>query len=86
MIHIINGEFMKKFNRELTIIAYYLSEYNNDVVSKLGYSNQSKAFEGISKFYNKKNNYLRFRRDEFDVLTSSPRQGWKNRKPAKDMY
>lgn len=72
-------------NKILSIIAYYLSEYDIDAVKKLGYSTQKEAFENISASFGKDNNYLKLRRDEFDALpeSSSKRKGWRNRKPAK---
>ena len=48
----------------------------------LGYANYSEAFEGISQRFGKNNNYLKLRRDEFDVLTGAPRKGWHKRAPA----
>ena len=74
-------------NKVLSIIAYYLSEYDLKAVKALGYSNRAEAFREISKVFNNQNNYLKLRRDEFDALpdSSSKRNGWKNRKPAKDV-
>lgn len=76
---------MDKVNRELSLIAYYLSEYNKDAVNALGYRNCSEAMKDISVKLGKPNNYLKLRRDEFDVLTSSSRRGWANRPPAKEV-
>lgn len=76
---------MDKVNWELSLIAYYLSEYNKDAVDALGYRNCSEAMKGISVRLGKPNNYLKLRRDEFDVLTNSPRRGWANRPPAKEV-
>ena len=69
-------------NRKISIIAYYLSKFDLDAVKALGYDNFSRAFEGISKRFGKNNNYLKLRRDEFDVLTGSSRKGWHKRAPA----
>lgn len=69
-------------NRKISIIAYYLSKFNLDAVKALGYVNYSEAFEDISGRFRKNNNYLKFRRDEFDVLTGNPRKGWHKRAPA----
>ena len=69
-------------NRKISIIAYYLSKYNMDAVRALGYDNFSRAFEGISSRFGKNNNYMKLRRDEFDVLTGSSRKGWHKRAPA----
>ena len=68
-------------NRKISIIAYYLSKFDMDAVRALGYENYSRAFEGISSRFGKNNNYLKLRRDEFDVLTGSSRKGWHKRPP-----
>ena len=62
-------------NRKISIIAYYLSKFDMDAVRALGYENFSKAFEGTSSRFGKNNNYMKLRRDEFDVLTGSSRKG-----------
>lgn len=76
---------MDRINRELSVIAYYLSEYDKKAVFALGYTTCSAALKGISDRLGKPNNYLKLRRDEFDVLTSSKRRGWANRAPAKEV-
>lgn len=68
-------------NRKISIIAYYLSKFDMDAVRALGYENFSRAFEGISARFGKNNNYMKLRRDEFDVLTGSSRKGWHKRSP-----
>lgn len=65
--------------RSLSIIAYYLSEYDMRAVETLGYPNRSVAFSEISIVMGKPDNYLKRRRDEFDVITSSHRRGQCNR-------
>ena len=65
----------------LDIIAYYLSEYDIDAVNKLGYSSRSEAFKKIGCLFGKNNNYLKRLRDEYDVVTSSHRNGQCNRPP-----
>ena len=69
-------------NRKISIIAYYLSKFDMDAVRALGYENFSRAFEGTSSRFGKNNNYMKLRRDEFDVLTGSSRKGWHKRAPA----
>lgn len=69
-------------SKALSIIAYYLSEYDLKAVEKLGYKTRQEAFEDISCLFRRENNYLKLRRDEFDVLTNSPRKGWCNRPVA----
>lgn len=78
---------MTDSSKALSIIAYYLSEFDMEAVTFLGYKNRSEAIREISNVYDRNNNYLKLRRDEFDALpfSSSHRNGWKNRKPAKDV-
>lgn len=76
---------MTETSKALSIIAYYLSEYDMEAVEQLGYKTRREAFEDISFLFRKENNYLKLRRDEFDVLTNSPRKGWRNRPVAPDV-
>ena len=69
-------------NRKISIVAYFLSKFDKDAIEVLGYDSYSSAFEGISKRFGKTNNYMKLRRDEFDALVSSTRQGWHKRAPA----
>lgn len=62
-----------------------MSEYDILAVKELGFSNRSEAFKAISILMGRDNNYLKLRRDEFDVLTNSTRNGWKNRPVAPDV-
>ena len=70
---------METLIRNLSIIAYYLSEYDMQAVETLGYPNRSVAFSEISIVMGKPDNYLKRRRDELDVITSSHRRGQCNR-------
>lgn len=76
---------MKATNKILSIIAFYLSEYDMDAVRALGFKTQSEALDTISSRIGAGNHYLKFRRDEFDALpdSASPRKGWRNRQPKK---
>ena len=76
---------MDEVNKQLSVIAYYLSEYGEKAQQALGFNTQKATLEGISRKFGKENSYLKLRRDEFDVLTSSPRKGWRNRKPAPEV-
>lgn len=69
-------------NRKTSIIAYYLSKYNRDAIHALGYDTYISAFNGISTRFGKSQNYIKLRRDEFDVFMSGDRKGWRNREPA----
>ena len=78
---------MHTTSKALSIIAYFLSEYDLEAVHALGYKTRSEAFKSISVAAGRDNNYLKLRRDEFDALpdSSSNRNGWRNRPPAKDV-
>lgn len=65
----------------MDIIAYYLSEYDMEAVEILGYASRSEAFREIGRIFGKNNNYLKRLRDEYDVVTSSTRNGQCNRPP-----
>lgn len=78
---------MTDSSKALSIIAYYLSEYDMAAVHALGFTTQKAAFKAISVSFNRDNNYLKLRRDEFDALpdSSSHRNGWRNRPAARDV-
>ena len=78
---------MEATNKVLSIIAFYLSEYDMDAVNALGFRNRTAAISTISNRVGKGNNYLKLRRDEFDALpdSASTRNGFRNRSPVKDV-
>lgn len=76
---------MDKTSYELSIIAFYLSKYDVQAVQALKYKNITQAIKDISIKLGRENAYLKLRRDEFDALTDSPRKGFKNRNPVKDV-
>ncbi len=78
---------MNATNKTLSIIAFYLSEYDMDAVSALGFKTRTEAINTISSDIGNGNSYLKLRRDEFDALpdSSSSRKGWRNRPPIKDV-
>lgn len=65
----------------MDIFAYFLSEYDMKAVNALGYETRSDAFAGIANRFGKKDTYLKRLRDEYDVVTSSSRNGQRNRSP-----
>lgn len=65
----------------MDIIAYYLSEYDMNAFKRLGFDSQALGFKSISNVFGRKDSYLRRLRDEYDVITSSHRNGQKNRPP-----
>jgi hypothetical protein len=76
---------MNDTSRQLSIAAYYLSKYDMDAVKALDFHNRNEAFRNLSMIFGRDNNYLKLRRDEFDVLTDSHRKGWHNRPPLKEL-
>ena len=69
-------------NRKISVIAYYLSKFDRDALAQLGYDTYSTAFVELSGKFGKANNYMKLRRDEFDAIVSTTRQGWNKRNPA----
>ena len=76
---------MQRDTNNLSIIAYYLSKYDRDTLGILGYPTMRQALQELSALFGHDNNYLKLRRDEFDVVTGSHRKGWRNREPAKSV-
>ncbi|MBR4472113.1 MAG: HNH endonuclease [Oscillospiraceae bacterium] len=78
---------MNATNKVLSIIAFYLSEFDMDAVNALGFKNRTEAISTISAKVGSGNNYLKLRCDEFDALpdSSSSRRGWRNRPPIKEV-
>ena len=66
---------------KLSMVAYYLSKFDMDGVRRLGYENRSQAMRELSRKLGSDNQYMKRRRDEFDVLTGSHRRGQCNRPP-----
>ena len=67
---------MNQNNINASIIALYLSKYDTDGIHNLGFLNQTEAFDAVSKATGAKKNYIKLRRDEFDVFFSW-RHGWR---------
>jgi len=57
------------------IVAFYLSKFNKE---GLGFKTDSEAFKTIAQVLDIKKNYIKFRRDEFDIIHPW-RQGWKRK-------
>ena len=78
---------MNDINRSLSVVAFFLSEYNDKALSVLGYRTYTEAFREISRLFGKDNNYMKLRRDEFDALPESRsiRLGWRNRAPKREV-
>lgn len=66
-------------NRKLAhIIAYYLSRFDKVALANLGYKTDKEAFHKTAKAIGVLPNYIKFRRDEFDVVHPH-RKGWHKR-------
>lgn len=66
-------------NRKLAhIAAYYLSRFDKEAIVNLGYKSDKEAWAKIGEALNIKPNYIKFRRDEFDVVHPH-RLGWHKR-------
>lgn len=67
----------------MDIFAYYFSEYDMKAFETLGFENRIRGIGKIADIFGMKTNYLKRLRDEYDVVTSSTRNGQKNRPPRK---
>ena len=78
---------MNATNKVLSILAFYLSEYDMKAVDSLGFKTRAEALTVLSTQLGNGNNYLKLRRDEFDALpdSSSSRKGWRNRPPLREV-
>ncbi len=65
----------------IDIIAYYISEHEIKALPRLGYETQAECFRALGIIFGVKDSYIRRLRDEYDVVTSNPRNGQKNRPP-----
>ena len=71
-------------NQKKSLVAFYISKFNDDAFRELGYSGPvSKAMDDLSVRITgpgvEPNAYLRRRRDEFDVFFDNGRVGQHNR-------
>lgn len=79
-------------NQKKSLVAFYLSKYNDKAVEQLGYRTITEALNNLSerlKGDGKLNSFIKRRRDEFDVFFDNGRVGYRNRKPTsgvEDMY
>ncbi|HPG92137.1 MAG TPA: hypothetical protein PK675_01860 [Clostridia bacterium] len=70
-------------NRIASLIAFFLSKYDKEAVAYLGYATFSAAYNSLADLVNSKPNYIKLRRDEFDVFfPNNSRQGWNKRNPT----
>jgi len=60
------------------IVAYYLSRFDKAALSNLGYQTDKEAFHKTAEALDVLPNYIKFRRDEFDVAHPH-RKGWHKR-------
>ena len=74
-------------NQKKSLVAFYISKYNEDAFKELGYTGPvSKAMEDLSIRITgpgiAPNAYIKQRRDEFDVFFNNGRVGYHKRKPT----
>ncbi|MFT3794659.1 DUF3883 domain-containing protein [Flavobacterium sp.] len=69
---------MDKGHKLAHIVAYYLSRFDKEALTNLGYKNDKEAWARIGEALDIKPNYIKFRRDEFDVVHPF-RVGWNKR-------
>ncbi|MPT35579.1 MAG: DUF3883 domain-containing protein [Flavobacterium sp.] len=69
---------MNSNRKQAHIVAYYLSRFDKLALSNLGYKTDKDAFHKIAEALDVLPNYIKFRRDEFDVAHPH-RQGWHKR-------
>lgn len=67
----------------MDIFACYFSEYDMDAFTALGFENRIQGMTKVASVFEMKTNYLKRLRDEYDVVTSSTRNGQRNRAPRK---
>lgn len=75
-------------NQKKSLVAFYLSKYNDKAIEKLGYKKITEALNDLSerlKGDGKANSFIKRRRDEFDVFFDNGRVGYRNRKPRNDV-
>jgi len=70
-------------NSKLSVCAYFLSKFDMQAVESLGYTTRNEAMTSISSKLGKTNEYLKRRRDEFDVFMDNGRKGQRNRMPTR---
>lgn len=79
-------------NQKKSLVAFYLSKYNEHAIKQLGYDRITEALDDLSirlRGEGEINSYIKRRRDEFDVFFENGRKGYNKRKPAlgvKDLF
>lgn len=69
---------MDKERKLAHIVAYYLSRFDKEALAYLGFKTDKEAFQRIAEALGLLPNYIKFRRDEFDVAHPH-RKGWHKR-------
>lgn len=69
---------MEKSHKLAHIVAYYLSRFDKVALENLGFKTASEAFHKVGEALQIKPNYVKFRRDDFDVVHPH-RKGWYKR-------
>lgn len=69
---------MDKSHKLAHIVAYYLSRFDKTALQNLGFKTASEAFNKVGEALGIKPNYVKFTRDDFDVVHPY-RKGWHKR-------
>lgn len=77
-------------NEKKYTLVFFISKYNSEALSELGYyEGITAAMQEMSGKVTKEegieNNYLKQRRDEFNIFWDNGRAGYRNRKPMKSV-
>jgi len=75
---------MNKERKLAHIVSYYLSRFDKEALSNLGYKTDKESFADIAAKLGVLPNYVKFRRDEFDVVHPH-RLGWHKRKMSQSI-
>lgn len=67
---------MKTANLLATIVAYYLSRFDQRAYDRLDFGGKTAAHKEIGRILGVKPNYVKNQRDEFDPLHDNTRVGW----------
>jgi len=69
-------------NALATIVACYLSRFDDAAYSRLDMGSKAETHAEIGRLLGVKPSYVKLRRDEFDATYDTPRVGWNQRPPA----
>ena len=68
--------YSKDKTRDSLVVAYYLSRFNREALTSLGYHTFSEAFKSLGNLLGQKSTTIKNMRDEFDPYFDNGRAGW----------